>query len=59
MKIVNVVIQLEQQYYCKSDDVRIKNSGSRKSKNSGKDIPQILVTENKEKADFPGLQARD
>ena len=59
MKIVNVVIQLEQQYYCKSDDVRSKNSDCRKSKNSGKNIPQILVTENKEKADFPGLQVRD
>ena len=59
MKIVNVVIQLEQQYYCKSDDVGSKNSGSRKSKNSDKNIPQILVAENKEKADFPGLQVRD
>ena len=59
MKLVNVVIQLEQQYYCKSDDVRCKNSDSRKSKNSGKNIPQILITENKEKADFPGLQVRD
>ena len=59
MKFVNVVIQLEQQYYCKSDDVRSKNSDSRKSKNLGKNIPQILVTENKEKADFPGLQVRD
>ena len=57
MKFVYFVIQLEQQYYCESDDVRRKNS--RKPKNSGKNIPQVLVTENKEKADFQGLQVRN
>ena len=56
MTFVNFVIQLEQQYYCESDIVRSKNSDSRKSKNSRKDIPQVLVTE---KADFPGLKVRD